>query len=81
MTTRRRKPTAGPMFHVDTLFTYALEQFRPAQARVASLTLRATGSGAVGRIVVRDADDVATVYRLTMDAEGVCSCQREMLDD
>lgn len=80
MATRKRKPV-GAMGQVDKLLNYAIEQFSLAQSSVRGVTIRATGSGAEGRVVVMDADNVATVYRLSMDEHGECRCRREMADD
>lgn len=80
MATRKRKPL-GTMGHVDRLLSYAIEQFSLSQSSVRGITLRATSSGAEGRVVVMDADNVATVYRLSMDEHGECRCRREMADD
>lgn len=80
MATRKRKPL-GTMGHVDGLLGYAIEQFSLSQSSVRGITLRATSSGAEGRVVVMDADNVATVYRLSMDEHGECQCRREMADD
>jgi hypothetical protein len=80
MTTRKRKP-AGTMGQVDKLLSYAVEQFSLAQSSVRGITMRATTSGAEGRVVTVDADNVAVVYRLSMNEHGECMCRKELADD
>ena len=69
------------MGQVDKLLNYAIEQFSLAQSSVRGITIRATSSGAEGRVVTTDSDNATTVYRLSMNEQGECSCRRETTDD